>query len=227
MHRVKYPRTFHLPWSLGATSDDKTLTMDETISMFKNVNVVITEKLDGENTTIYSDGFVHARSIDSKHHPSRDYIKSKADYIASFLPKGWRLFIENCYATHSLLYQLPDYIILFGGADEDNNALEWDTLVDLSQDIGLTLAPVLYEGIFTMDIKRMLEKDNTSKYGREREGYIIRRREAFKMSEFNSNVAKFVRENHVQTDEHWMQQPIRKNLLMHQTFIIDEDEDFE
>ena len=24
MERIKYPRTFHIPWSPGATSDDKT-----------------------------------------------------------------------------------------------------------------------------------------------------------------------------------------------------------
>jgi hypothetical protein len=59
--RIKYPRTPHLPWSPGATSDD---IYQGNTSYFENKVVVVTEKMDGENTSIYRD-FVHARSIDS------------------------------------------------------------------------------------------------------------------------------------------------------------------
>ena len=44
--KIKYPRTFHLPWSPGATSDDKML---KSIEHFIGKEVVITEKMDGEN----------------------------------------------------------------------------------------------------------------------------------------------------------------------------------
>jgi hypothetical protein len=44
--RVKYPRTFHLPWSPGVNRDDRTM---EDISVFENQEVIICEKLDGEN----------------------------------------------------------------------------------------------------------------------------------------------------------------------------------
>ena len=54
--RVKYPRTYHLPWSEGRTDDDKVLSDD---SQFIGKYVVVTEKMDGENTTIYSDGYLH------------------------------------------------------------------------------------------------------------------------------------------------------------------------
>ena len=50
MERVKYPRTYHLPYSKGYTSDDKVLTSD---NQFQTMDVVVTEKMDGENTTIY------------------------------------------------------------------------------------------------------------------------------------------------------------------------------
>jgi len=43
---VKYPRTPHLPWSEGASEDDIQLINAE---MFEGKNVVVTEKLDGEN----------------------------------------------------------------------------------------------------------------------------------------------------------------------------------
>ena len=61
MERIKYPRTPHLPYSMSKTDDDKTLPDD---SQFEDMNVVVTIKMDGENTTIYPDGYVHARSLD-------------------------------------------------------------------------------------------------------------------------------------------------------------------
>jgi hypothetical protein len=41
---TKYPRTFHLPYSFGRTSDDKVLKTDD---QFIGKHVVITEKMDG------------------------------------------------------------------------------------------------------------------------------------------------------------------------------------
>ena len=42
---VKYPRTYHLPWSPGLTDDDRMLP---STSVFEGREVVITEKMDGE-----------------------------------------------------------------------------------------------------------------------------------------------------------------------------------
>lgn len=56
--RTHYPRTAHLPWSPGATSDDVRIA---DLSGLTGREVVVTEKLDGENTTLYADG-LHARS---------------------------------------------------------------------------------------------------------------------------------------------------------------------
>lgn len=50
---VKYPRTYHLPWSPGATDDDRVLTDEELEANFSGRMVVATEKMDGENTTMY------------------------------------------------------------------------------------------------------------------------------------------------------------------------------
>lgn len=69
---MKYPRTPHLPWSPGASVDDVRL---EGLDGFEGEEVVVTEKLDGENTTLYRDG-LHARSMDSAHHPSRTWVKA-------------------------------------------------------------------------------------------------------------------------------------------------------
>jgi hypothetical protein len=64
MKLTKYPRTFHLPFSLAVSSDDKLL---QSLDSFVGNRVIVTEKMDGENTSLYSDGTTHARSIDRSH----------------------------------------------------------------------------------------------------------------------------------------------------------------
>jgi hypothetical protein len=98
---VKYPRTYHLPWSDGATDDDRVLTDEDLETNFAGRTVVVTEKMDGENTTMYND-CIHARSPDSGPHPSRDWVKNLHAQIQWQIPEGWRISGENLYATHTL-----------------------------------------------------------------------------------------------------------------------------
>lgn len=108
---VKYKRTMHLPWSDGVNDDDR--VMRDT-SIFHGKRVVVTEKMDGENTTIYNDYF-HARSVDGRHHYTRNWVKSFAmNYISPSLPKGWRMCGENLFALHSIKYEnLNSYFLCF------------------------------------------------------------------------------------------------------------------
>src|SRR5690606_36086297 len=46
-NRMKYPRTYHLPQSPGMNDDDRML---KSLEIFHNREIVITEKMDGENT---------------------------------------------------------------------------------------------------------------------------------------------------------------------------------
>lgn len=71
-NRFKYPRTPHLPWSAGKTDDDIVLLSTE---HFEGKKVVVTEKLDGENTTMYTD-YLHARSTINRPHISRGWVKN-------------------------------------------------------------------------------------------------------------------------------------------------------
>jgi len=64
---VKYPRTWHVPWSEGMNDDDRLLP---DMSSFEGRSVLVTEKMDGENTTMYRD-HIHARRVESGGHPSR------------------------------------------------------------------------------------------------------------------------------------------------------------
>jgi len=117
MDMQKYPRTPHLPWSEGATSDDKIL---KSINHFIGQEVVVTEKLDGENTSIYSDGKTHARSLSSASHPSRNWVRQLAAEIAYKIPSNIQIVGENLYAKHSIYYsQLPSYFICYGAFIEN------------------------------------------------------------------------------------------------------------
>jgi hypothetical protein len=211
--RKKYPRTFHLPWSESRTEDDKTLSSQQVEKMFAGKQVVVTEKLDGENTTIYSDGYCHARSMDSAHHVSRSYVKSIAAQVSCDIPLGWRLMGENLYAKHSIEYDdLPDYFILFGIADENDNALAWNEVEEYADLLGLTTAPVIYKGVYDEERIKSL-RPSSSKFGGEAEGYVIRTESGFPMSSFGRHAAKFVRKGHVQTKDHWMHTKIVPNKL--------------
>lgn len=202
---VKYPRTRHLPWSLGTTNDDVKL---KDLSHFNGREVVVTEKMDGENTSMYSD-HIHARSIDSKHHPSRNWVKALHASVAHNIPEGWRVCGENLYARHSVSYDdLSTYFMVFSIWDEHNMALSWDETVEYTDLLGLEPVPVLWRGEWDEKIIRSLEVDTETS-----EGYVVRVTDSFSYDEFGVSLAKWVRENHVQTDTHWMHQQVVPNGL--------------
>ncbi len=85
--RVKYPRTNHLPWSPGVNDDDRVL---KDLSVFEGKRIIVTKKMDGENTTMYSD-HIHARSLDSRGGQDRAYVKQIWAQIAHDIPQDWRI----------------------------------------------------------------------------------------------------------------------------------------
>lgn len=128
----KYGRTFHLPISPGAGSDDK--VMADTAGL-EVADLVITEKMDGENTTIHAGG-VHARSPCSRHHPSRDLVKAFGAGIAGHLRPGERIVGENVFARHSLGYDaLPSWFLGFA-VIRDGVFLRWDATVTRFAELG-------------------------------------------------------------------------------------------
>lgn len=102
MERIKYLRTYHLPYSQSKTDDDKTLPNDD---QFMGMEVVVTIKIDGENTTVYPDGYIHARSLDGTGYEWQNWLKQ---YILNFcykLEEDERVIGENLYAKHSIGYK--------------------------------------------------------------------------------------------------------------------------
>lgn len=201
--RVKYPRTFHLPWSLGATNDDKVLN---TIDHFIGKQITVTEKMDGENTTLYSDG-MHARSLDSNSHESQSFVKQLQGEIGHLIPNNFRICGENLFAKHSIHYEnLPSYFLVFS-VWENDRCLSWSDTCEWAALLGLTTVPVLFQGTWSLpDVQACYDANNAAQ-----EGYVVRLSDSFLFENFKNSIAKFVRQNHVQTDKHWKSQQIVKN----------------
>lgn len=207
---VKYPRTLHLPWSPGATEDDR---VHSDLSSFESEEVVVTEKMDGENTSLYRDHY-HARSIDASSHPSQSWTRALHAQIAWQIPEGWRLCGENLYAKHSIEYKsLKSFLLVFSVWDERNRCLSWDATQEWCALLGLKTVPVLYRGMW--DENRIRDSDRIS--GLDHEGYVVRVTREFSFSEFRRVVGKFVRRGHVQTSHGWKRQAIIPNKMADDT----------
>lgn len=204
----KYPKTFHVPWSLGLQNDDR---MQKDMSIFYDKEIVVTEKMDGENASLYRD-YYHARSTMSKHHPSRNWIKDLHKRIQTDIPEHFRICGENLYAEHSIKYgSLDNFFHVFSIWDNER-CLPWDETLEWCELLDIPTVPVLYRGKYDEDLLKSLYKpikDN----GDEMEGYVLRNTDSFHFLQFKNNLAKFVRKGHVQTDEHWMSKEVVPNKL--------------
>jgi len=204
----KYQRTKHLPWSPGGTRDDRRLV---NCAQFLNKKVVVTEKLDGENTTLYKD-HIHARSLTSGDHPSRNWVKSLWGNIRWEIPDEFRICGENLYAIHSIEYKnLGTYFKVFNIWNEKNVCLSWDETIIWCDMLGLDHVRVLWEGIFDeKEIKNCWQPEFNKQLS---EGYVVRLEEEFHYDDFSTSIAKYVRKDHVQTSSHWMHSEIKTNTL--------------
>lgn len=207
--KVKYPRTYHLPWSPGLNKDDRVMT--DLKGFEDSEEVVVTVKMDGENTTLYNN-YVHARSIDYNSHPSRSWVKALHSRIGFEIPEGWRICGENLFAKHSIGYSnLDDYFLMFSIWNDNNMCLSWEDTEEWAQLLGLKMVPVLYKGVWDEKVIKSLKTDifNSDPC----EGYVVRTKEAFAYKDFRNKVGKFVRKDHVQTHGHWMRSELVKNEL--------------
>ena len=188
---VRYPRTHHLPWS-NPTKDDRTL---ESLSTFEGQDVVVTVKMDGENTNLYRD-HIHARSLDFLTGAARSMVKSLHAQIAHEIPEAWRLCGENLYAQHSIHYTgLPDYFLLFSIWNERNECLSWDETQEWAEILGLKTVPLLYRGLWDEKLIRSLYQPFYD--GNVMEGYVVRVARGFSYGEFRCVVGKYVKPNFV------------------------------
>jgi len=179
------------------------------INGLKIGDLVVTEKMDGENTTIHAGG-CHARSPDGGYHSSRDWIKAFGAGIAPQLAEDERIIGENLYARHSITYHsLPSYFLGFAWIIGDE-IQPWDMTLARFQELNIQHVPIMYRGPYKQSLFDDLAKAlDTSR----QEGFVVRRACAFAESAMSDCLGKYVREGHVQTDAHWMKMNIVPNGL--------------
>lgn len=202
----KYNRTYHLPWSPGATSDDKISTDVENLV---GTEIVITEKLDGENTGMTDKG-VYARShaAFTTSPWSREVRLLHKMKVEDQLGEGVFLFGENMEGVHSIEYtNLDSYFYIFGVRD-NNIWIPWQQVEEYSYLLDIPTVPVLFRGVVNSvkELKDLVEDlvSKPSKLGGPIEGVVVRNAGMFHNDDFADNVQKWVRKDHVTTnDKHW------------------------
>lgn len=198
---LKHPKTYHLNFSQSVNSDDK---IKKDNSYLIGQEVVVSLKLDGENTSLYPD-YIHARSTDSSSNWTRDVAKKIHSVIKSQIPENWRLVCENLYAKHSIFYPdnyLQGYLYLLFIWDENNNSLHYDDEQEFADLLDLPKPDVLYRGVYDEGVLKNLVKTLDPNL---QEGFVVRKVAPFHYNDFANCTAKYVRKGHVQDDsEHWL-----------------------
>lgn len=206
---LKYPRTYHLAASPGLMNDDRRLP---SIAPIAGGRVIVTEKMDGEGTTLTRER-TYPRSVDGRYHPSRDWMKAHHARKAADIPEGWRISGEYLFARHSIAYTretgnaLRSYFYGFGVWDENNSLLDWDQTMEVFRMLDVEPVPVLYDGPWQ---DGLVEKIAASLDLNRQEGFVVRSAGPIPYpsgkgdaGRFFQQIAKWVRSGHVQTDEHW------------------------
>lgn len=200
----KYPRTPHLPWSPGNTSDDK---VSDSVDTLIGINITITEKLDGSNTAITKNGVYGRSHVDF----TRNQWDAKSWEIWNIINRDINddvyIFGEGMYGIHSIEYSsLESYFYIFGIRD-NNIWISWEEVDEYSYLLDLPTVPVLFKGIVNSEkeLKDLTESliKKQSKLGGPIEGIVVRNAEMFHNDDFSKNVMKWVRKGHVQTGIHW------------------------
>ena len=202
---VKYPRTYHLPWSPGMNKDDRMMT---SLDRFVGKRVIVSEKADGENTTLYPH-YLHARSIDGRNHPSRNWVKNYWGQICGDIPEGFRICGENLYAKHSIAYNnLPSFFLGFSMWN-GLTCLSWDETLDYFELMGIITPRIMYDGIWDENLVRNLKIDTEVQ-----EGYVVRIADSYEYGDFRNVVGKWVRQGHIApSSHHWFGQAVVPNKM--------------
>ena len=208
---TKYPRTYHLPWSPGTTNDDKKLS-GNWFEYYKGKPIIVTEKLDGENICLsHQDCFARSHGAPTRSPWSKNIweVGGVWQNCYKLIGENELVYGENLYGEHSIHYdRLTDYFHIFAIRNDETYVwYSWDDVETMANILNLPTVPVLWKGVVYSEDQLQKLVDNFtsehSEYGDTREGIVIRLACEFPIDEFSNYVCKWVRPNHVQTDEHW------------------------
>lgn len=89
----------------------------------------------------------------------------------------------------------------------ENRWYSWDEVKAEAANLGFQTVPEVFRGTFKTlkEIRSFMDAEvrKPSAFGPTREGFVIRLARGFDDDQFSNCVAKYVREGHVQSDEHW------------------------
>jgi hypothetical protein len=200
-----------VPFSPGATKDDKKLK-DGWFEYYRGKEIVLTEKLDGENSCLCQRGvFARSHGAETRSPWSINLWGDDGLYwkVKGFIDDDLLVFGENLYGEHSIHYsKLKDYFHVFACYNETTDKWwSWDDVKFVSKVLGVPHVPTLWRGKAESEdqIKELIFQtmNMPSAYGDTKEGIVMRLTDEFDGDEFPNYVCKYVRPNHVQTDEHW------------------------
>ena len=209
MSNIKFPRISHFPFSPQAISgnarDDKIATTWE--RYLEKFGFVVMEKMDGSNVCLTRNN-VEPRGSGMLAQNSFDWLKSKHAEIKHKIPVNYHIYGENMYAIHSIKYDtLTSPFYIFGIYDSEYrhwlsplNANTW------AKTLGFTDSIISVGGLW--EHKKNIETDFKRMYdvttdNRDIEGYVVWANTQIPSHLFNKMVFKWVRPNHIQTDNHW------------------------
>jgi len=212
-HPPKYLRTPHWP-------DSETVHRDDTYHLdpefFVDKDVVVTEKLDGGCTALW-DGEVYARSTTQPSHAGwmamvrkHHAWKTRDTEIDPYLT----FYGEDIYGIHSIEYApvredqtFRMFALRHSEPGQTDYFHSWDTVEIMAERMDILPVPVRFRGVFesTKAITKWFQDEIKlgSILGDTCEGFVIRTQSGFNAEDFSTNVAKYVRAKHVQTNEHW------------------------
>lgn len=203
---LKFPKIQHVPWSCSVARDDRQFASEEEIfRAFEGKEVVYMEKMDGENT-VFSSERISARSTSGGYgKPWQVDMLKRWEAIRHDIPEEITIYGENMTGVHAVLYDtLDDFFYVFGVTEETEDGLvylSYEDILGYAEALGLKIAPTIKSG--SLEKFAIPEK---SSFGPTCEGYVVRNVESFPIEgdAWNQNIAKCVREGHVQPgSDHW------------------------
>jgi hypothetical protein len=215
---IKYPHTPYLEFSPSADERDVDESGYIKTDMLVGKPLYVTVKMDGSNMFMDTEK-VAARNGQDAVHKSFDMAKALHANIRKDIPENVQVFCEWLYAKHSIHYSgdmaVPDFCLVIGAYNRVNQLwYGFSDTYDLAQSLDLQMVPVIRldfraktAGGITARVTEYGE--NAVKQGHE--GVVIRSMYPCMYSQFQENIGKYVRRNHVQTDTHWMHQTMVRN----------------
>ena len=121
---TKYSRTLHFPISKGTTSDDRILSAGY-LDVISEMNLIVTEKLDGQNDCLKKDGVFARLYTAPSAHPWDKPLWDRWELLKNDL-KDLEIFGENMYGIHSIVYKNLESFYYVFAVREKGVWLSWE-----------------------------------------------------------------------------------------------------